>query len=231
MQLPTNLLWYKCYTIFGAQSRSLSVWVSKTKCLFFSFPQVTPYYKHYKEDSTRFLYTMLLTRNIAKRQFCSLFLNIGKRGKGEKTRNFPKSSFSHNFCHWLHSLHPTYLPLKKRTKSEEWKVQYVRQSQYMLQIIKGSDLTCCKPSKTIYPMFFPKRFLPPPMPISASNNNLKIDPKKVSFRSLFQSFYLAWILNFDTCYNEYFPSLQERNPKNELYNETFSKIVNFIIRP
>ena len=80
-------------------------------------------------------------------------------------------------------------------------------------------------------MFFPKRFLPPPMPISASNNNLKIDPKKVSFRSLFQSFYLASTLNFDTCCNEYFPSLQERNPKNELYNETFAKIVNFIIRP
>ena len=174
---------------------------------------------------------MLLTHNIAWRQFCSLFLNIVKRGKGEVTRNFPKSSFSHNFCHWLHLLHPTYLPLKKWTKSEEWKVQYIRQSQYMLQIIKCSDLTCCKPSKTIYPMFFPKRFLPPPMPISASNNNLKIDSKKVSFRSLFQSFYLASTLNFDTCCNEYFPSLQERNPKNELYNETFSKIVNFIIRP
>ena len=35
--------------------------------------------------------------------FFSLLFNIVKRGrgKGAETRNFPKGSFSHNFCHWL----------------------------------------------------------------------------------------------------------------------------------
>ena len=64
-------------------------------------------------------------------------------------------------------------------------------------------------------MFFPKRFLSAPVTISVSDNDLKIDPKKGSFRSLFQSFYLASILKLDTCYDEYCPSLQERNAKKE----------------
>ena len=45
--------------------------------------------------------TMLRTHNMTWRKFCSLFLNIVKRGKGVETRNCPNSSFSHNFCHWL----------------------------------------------------------------------------------------------------------------------------------
>ena len=61
----------------------------------------------------------------------------------------------------------------------------------------------------------PKRFLPAPVPISTSDNGLKIDPKKGSFRSLFQSFYLASTLKLGTCYDEYCPSLQERNAKDE----------------
>ena len=63
--------------------------------------------------------------------------------------------------------------------------------------------------------FFPKRFLPAPVAISKSDNGLKIDPKKVSFRSLFQSFYLASALKLDTCCNKYCPSVKKRNAKNE----------------
>ena len=48
-----------------------------------------------------FPYTMLKTDNIAWRNFCSMFLNIVKKGKEEETQNCPNSSFSHNFCHWL----------------------------------------------------------------------------------------------------------------------------------
>ena len=117
------------------------------------------------------------------------------------------------------SLHPTHLPIKKSTmklyftslKNE----QHVRQSQYMLQIIKCSDSFCGKPWRTNYPMFFPKQFLPVPVTISTSDNGLKIDPKKGSFRSLFHFFYLASTLRLDTCCSEYCPSLQEKNAKNE----------------
>ena len=49
-------------------------------------------------------------------------------------------------------------------KSEEWNAKQVRQSQYMLQIIKCSYSSCCKPRRINYPMFFPKKFLPAPMP-------------------------------------------------------------------
>ena len=100
-------------------------------------------------------------------------------------------------------------------KSEEWKAQHVRQSQYMLQMIKCSDSFCCKTWRTNYSMFFPRRFLPAPVPILTSDNDLKIDPKKGSFRSLLQFFYFASTWKLDTCYNEYCPPLQERNAKNE----------------
>ena len=62
-------------------------------------------------------------------------------------------------------------------------------------------------------MIFSKQFVPAPVP--TSDNGLKLYPKKGSFRSLFQSFYLASILKLDTCYNEYCPSLEKRNAKNE----------------
>ena len=39
-------------------------------------------------------YTMLRTHNITWRKFCSLFLNIVRRGKGLETRNCQNSSFS-----------------------------------------------------------------------------------------------------------------------------------------
>ena len=42
-------------------------------------------------------YTMLRSHNIAWRNFCSLFLNIVKRGKGVETQNCPNSSFSRTF--------------------------------------------------------------------------------------------------------------------------------------
>ena len=55
-------------------------------------------------------FTMLRTDNIAWRKFCSLSLKIVKEEKGKtkkqkegenKTKNWPNSNFSHNFCHWL----------------------------------------------------------------------------------------------------------------------------------
>ena len=46
-------------------------------------------------------YTMLRTHRIAWLKFCSLFLNIVKRGKGVETKNCLNNIFSHHFCHWL----------------------------------------------------------------------------------------------------------------------------------
>ena len=66
-------------------------------------------------------------------------------------------------------------------KTEEWKAKHVRQSQYMLQIVKCSDKSCCKQWRTNYLEFFPERFLPPPVPIATSENGLQIDRAKGKF--------------------------------------------------
>ena len=46
-------------------------------------------------------YTILPTPNTAWHKFCSVFLNIVKRGKGVETHNSPNSSFADNFFPWL----------------------------------------------------------------------------------------------------------------------------------
>ena len=53
-------------------------------------------------------------------------------------------------------------------KTEEWKAKHVRQSQYMLQIVKCS----CKQWRINYLEVFPQRFLPAQVPIGISENGL-----------------------------------------------------------
>ncbi|MCP3850961.1 MAG: hypothetical protein GY694_12095 [Gammaproteobacteria bacterium] len=58
--------------------------------------------------------------------------------------------------------------------SEEWKSVHVLQSQYMLQIVKCLDVSCCSSFRTNYPQFFPDRFLPSPVPLTACAEGVKI---------------------------------------------------------
>ena len=95
-------------------------------------------------------------------------------------------------------------------KTEEWKAKHVRQSQYMLQIVKCSEKPCRKQWRTNYLEFFPQRFLPAPALITTSENGLQIDRAKGRFQFLFQSLFLASSLKLDVCYDEYCPSLQEK---------------------
>ena len=104
-------------------------------------------------------------------------------------------------------------------KTEEWKAKHVRQSQYMLQILKCSDKSCCKQRKANCLEFFPQRFLPAPVPITTSENGLQIDRAKGKFQSLFQLLFLASSLKLDLCYDEYCPSLQEKNAESERITE------------
>ena len=83
----------------------------------------------------------------------------------------------------------------------------------MLQIVKCSDVTCCKPWKTNYCEFHPQRFLPPPVPVAISENGLRIDRENGAFRSLFQALYLSNALELNICYDEYCPSLQVKGTK------------------
>jgi hypothetical protein len=40
---------------------------------------------------------------------------------------------------------------------ESWKAKHVRQSQYLIQIVKCPDNTCCKEFRTNYAKYFPAR--------------------------------------------------------------------------
>ena len=46
--------------------------------------------------------------------------------------------------------------------SENWRSSHVRSSQYLPQIVKYSDITCCTPFRSSYKNVVTNRFLPPP---------------------------------------------------------------------
>ena len=91
-------------TLINADLSYLQQHASNLRFLFcfVNFRQsVTKYYENFKKcfKSPLSPYTSLRTDNVAWQKFCSLFLNIAKRGKGRETQNCPNSSFSHNFCY------------------------------------------------------------------------------------------------------------------------------------
>lgn len=62
---------------------------------------------------------------------------------------------------------PTYL-------TEEWKVRHVRQSNYLLQIVKCNDVACCEPPKTNMNRFLKGQFLPPPVKFLTTSSGIKL---------------------------------------------------------
>lgn len=85
----------------------------------------------------------------------------------------------------------------------------------MLQIIKCSNLPCCRPLETNYSDFYPQRFLPSPTPVSVSKNGLKIDYDKHTFRSVFQWLHLPQKLGLNTYFEKYCTSLGGKDAKGE----------------
>jgi hypothetical protein len=47
--------------------------------------------------------------------------------------------------------------------TEKWKFSHVRQSQYLLQIVKCDDRNCCKEFRSKIRSLLPDRFIPPPL--------------------------------------------------------------------
>ena len=56
--------------------------------------------------------------------------------------------------------------------NEKWRSDHVLQSQYMCQIVKCLDPSCCRPFRTNKAVSFPNSFLPPPVPIKACAEGL-----------------------------------------------------------
>ena len=55
------------------------------------------------------------------------------------------------------------------TKSEEWKANHVRESQYLLQTVKCTGTACCSPFQSSYLKIMKNRFLPPTLPVAFSS--------------------------------------------------------------
>ena len=64
-------------------------------------------------------------------------------------------------------------PNVTEVKSEEWKACHVRQSQYLLQIVRCCDEKYCMPFQSSYLKVVPERFLPPPLPVAQSTNGIE----------------------------------------------------------
>ena len=58
-------------------------------------------------------------------------------------------------------------------KSEEWKANHVRESQYILPIVKCTDTACCSPFQSPYLKIMKDRFLPPPLPVVFSSTGIE----------------------------------------------------------
>lgn len=78
---------------------------------------------------------------------------------------------------------------KLQTASSQWKAKHVRESQYMLQIVKCTDTTCCSTPRSSYFTVINDRFLPGPVPLRQSKGEgLKVElfaDDKTSYPHLF----------------------------------------------
>ena len=76
--------------------------------------------------------------------------------------------------------------------TQQWIDSHVRQSRYLLQVVKCKDLTCCKTSRTNYEEMLGSRFLPAPIPVKVMKKGPTIHSEG-EFGSIYQS--LACIKN------------------------------------
>jgi hypothetical protein len=98
------------------------------------------------------------------------------------------------------------------TKDGEWFDQHVRSSQYLLQIVKCKDISCCSEFRSSYYDCFPLRFIPPPFPLNYDPNIQLVQHRNANnaykYATLFQNLSM-----FDSnliCYDEYCPSLSDK---------------------
>ena len=69
--------------------------------------------------------------------------------------------------------------------SPEWKQGHVRESQYMLQVVKCSNRACCSAPRSSYFSLLNQRFIPGPLPLEQTNDGLRVNIGDGKFPSLF----------------------------------------------
>lgn len=92
---------------------------------------------------------------------------------------------------------------------ETWKMDHVRSSQYLLQVVKCSNQSCCPSPRSSFLDFFPNRFLPPPVCLQYNPKIKLADPKDTnsSFATLFQSISING--SSIIAYDKYCPSIAD----------------------
>ena len=69
-------------------------------------------------------------------------------------------------------------------KDQEWHAKHVHESQYLLQIVKCGDQSCCSPRRSSLFRFLHDGFLPPPLPIVQGKNGLEYGENKENSKFL-----------------------------------------------
>ena len=80
--------------------------------------------------------------------------------------------------------------LKFSDLDQQWIDIHVRQSRYLLQIVKCQNISCCKASRTSYIDVMGSRFLPPPVPLKVSLKGPSVHSQG-QFGSLFTNLWLS----------------------------------------
>lgn len=82
-------------------------------------------------------------------------------------------------------------------KDQKWFDNHVRTSQYLTQIVKCLDESCCSKLRSSYFSVVPGRFLPPPLPISQTSEGLKIPERSKNESYFFPSLFVSQSLKLD----------------------------------
>ena len=75
-------------------------------------------------------------------------------------------------------------------KPQRWIDVHVRQSKYLLQVVKCNDTSCCAAKRVDFEKIIGGRFLPPPIPLKTTTGGPTIN-QEGSFGSLFQNVWLS----------------------------------------
>ena len=97
-------------------------------------------------------------------------------------------------------------------KDQAWRTAHVRESQYMLQIVKCADRTCCDEPRSSYFCVVRNRFIPPPLPLLQTDDGLVCRPDEVNSR--FPSLFVQLILDSDVLS----PGAMKRHAKHVPYD-------------
>ena len=83
---------------------------------------------------------------------------------------------------------PTEGVMDLEKKSTKWSKVHVRESQYMLQIVKCNNTTCCSPRRSSFFMINEDRFLPGPLPLKQTTHDglvVSLNDPQAKYPSMF----------------------------------------------